>query len=154
MKNKTKCWCICVLGLGIALIGICLCHYKNGIYEEYLIMSLKSNNDEIKIDAAKHLCNLKSVKAIPKLIEIIKSDNREQANRSKGFFDSETTGSGKIETINLTPIAYCIYKIGPIAEQYYNIKSFNLNTRVNNIFSEIKFAWDNQNIVVYDVDYY
>jgi hypothetical protein len=63
---------------GLALLGIFAFRSRGALYEEWLICRLSSSNREARNAAAGKLAELECLKAVPRIIDLIRGDDQER----------------------------------------------------------------------------
>jgi len=116
--------------IALLVIGVAAFVARDRIAEEWWIYRLGSKDDATKIHAAEKLASIKSLAAVPHLLQIIESERRELFGNFGGGRGS-TYRSG----VFFTPLSHCLYMIGPNAKD-----SIEVWTKINNkrIEDEIK----------------
>ncbi len=105
--------------LAVAVISGAGWAQRDAIYERWLLWELDSRDDETRFAAADTLADRKSLRAIPKLVDLIIDDEREvyvrYTVRDSGLIPlgvSHTTGKP-----GMTPLLHALYRIGSDAER-------------------------------------
>lgn len=94
-----------VAGAVVATIGVWLAWPR--IVEEWYLARLDSRDPAVRLDAALRLAEGRSLRAIPRLMELIEKESRERADVSP------RTPVGEDPSVRFTPIAHALYRIGP-----------------------------------------
>ena len=105
---------ILVVGIVVMSVGVAS---RRAIVEQWYISRLGSDDEATRLHAANRLAELRSVRAVPHLLELIEKDDRENVETGGGLSFWSGPPSSKPtqwpeEWIALTPLAYAIYEIG------------------------------------------
>jgi hypothetical protein len=96
---------------GLASVAAAAVVGKEAFVERYYLLRLGSADEAVRLEAADELAEMKSLAAVPHLMRIIMSDERENV-----VFYAETSASGyqfyRREWIGLTPMAHALFRIG------------------------------------------
>ena len=94
------------LSSGIVALTLAAILPNDRLWEEYYLRRLQSADEEVRLHAAESLGDLKSLRAVPALPQLIAEDPRECVLTN----GPDPTG--------LTPMCFALYRIGPEALSY------------------------------------
>ena len=101
-----------IVGLGV--VAAFFVAAKEPIEEYWQIHRLKSPDEATRLAAADRLAEMKSLRAVPYLIEAIRAEKREHFETYVAMWDSfKPRRSGSEEHLDFTPLAHALCRIGP-----------------------------------------
>ena len=117
MRGQRTFWTASILA--VAVISVAGWALRDAIHERWLLWELDSEDEETRMTAADTLADRKSLRAVPKLVDLIIDDEREvyvrYTVRDSGLIPlgvSHTTGKP-----GMTPLLHALYRIGSEAER-------------------------------------
>lgn len=100
----------CIVGIVVILsVSGSVVAFRQTLYEQWLIYRLDSKQETVRISAAEKLAELRGFRAAPYVVDLIRESDTERLE-----WKAEASGWVRI----LTPLLYCLYRIGPEAEGY------------------------------------
>ena len=114
IPRRARAVTLSLAALGVCVVVACAVVFRDVAVEQWYLWKLDSHDEATRLLAAEKLGELKSVRAVPRLIELIEEEEREKVS----LWASSLGHSGGIESrsgISLTPILYALYEIGPVA---------------------------------------
>ncbi len=107
-----------LVALGLVALGLAAWSFRDGIYKEWLIWELDSDDEPTRLDAAARLGELRSLRAVPVLVDHIIDEKREAilwtpgGHRPAGLFRIRL----QRRPYGLTPLLHALHRIGPEAQ--------------------------------------
>jgi len=101
VNRRGKIVALATVGVGVVVLVAAGFAAKGRIREEWYIHQLQSANEETRLHAAERLGELKSLRAVPELIRMLR------ANGDEGWFRR-----GESDIVHFTPLAHALYRVG------------------------------------------
>jgi hypothetical protein len=154
-------------GLGVASVALLIgagLFWRNAIKEEWLIWQLDSKDEEKRLAAAEKLAEMKSLRSVPYLVQLIEADERDGVQGWSsviGIAGPMGGASGPLRTesgVRFTPVVFSLYRVGPGAlpivarilgedqprspEEWESVWA-RVSPRVWMILCDVESAWEN-----------
>jgi HEAT repeat protein len=104
MKRRGRLLALSTAAVALVAVGAAGIVERDRIREEWYIWRLRSVDEETRLHAAEQLGEMRSARAVPELVRMIREEKRECV--------SEMSTGIERSVLTMTPLAHALYRIG------------------------------------------